>query len=365
MMKFGFTSTEINGEERPQCVLCMKVLAAECMLPSKLKRHLESNHHSMVGKPRDFFARKLKELKQHKNTFFKTASIANNALLASYKVAYRIAKCKKPHTIAEELILPAAVDMVTIMVGESAGKMLLKVPLSNNTISRRIQYMVEDINYQLIEKIKGVEFGLQLDEATDNNKDAHLICYVRFIDGNNITEDLLFCKSITAGAKAQDLFEIFDTFISENNLNWSKCVGVCTDGARSMSGCYGGLQALIRSKSPNALWTYCIIHREALASKHPSPALNQVLECMVNVLIATRRLQQESIGNVMAGKTPPMPKSFRMLANRAYCTGSLMPQRHDVGRTTERVVNETDAILHEFEKDRTTSISECQPEHGT
>ena len=144
--------------------------------------------------------------------------------------------------------------------------------------------MAEDINDQLIEKIKGVEFGLQLDEATDNNKDAHLICYVRFIDGNNIKEDLLFCKNITAGAKAQDLFEILDTFISENNLNWHKCVGVCTDGARSMSGCYGGLQALIRSKSPNALWTHCIIHREALASKHLSPALNQVLECVVNVV---------------------------------------------------------------------------------
>jgi hypothetical protein len=77
-------------------------------------------------------------------------------------VAYRIAKCKKPHTIAEELILPAAVDMVSNKVGESAGKLLLKVPLSNNTISRRIQHMAEGINDQLIEKMKGVEFGLQL-----------------------------------------------------------------------------------------------------------------------------------------------------------------------------------------------------------
>jgi hypothetical protein len=207
----------------------MKVLAAECMLPSKLKRHLEANQHSMVNTPRDFFARQSKELKQQKNTFFKSASIPNNALLASYKVAYRIAQCKKPHTIAEELILPAAVDMVRIMVGESAGKLLLKVPLSNNTISRRIQHMAEDINNQLIEKMKGVEFGLQLDEAMDNNKDAHLICYVRFIDDNNIIEDLLFCKNTTAGAKAQDLFEILDTFMCENNLNWPKCVGVCTD----------------------------------------------------------------------------------------------------------------------------------------
>jgi hypothetical protein len=64
----------------------------------------------------------------------------------------------------------------------------------------------------------------------------------------------------------------------------TKCVGVCTDGARSMSGCYGGLQAFIRSKVPETLWTHCVIHREALASKYLSPTLNQVLQYVVNVV---------------------------------------------------------------------------------
>jgi hypothetical protein len=150
------------------------------------------------------------------------ASIPSNALLASYKVAHRIAKCKKPHTIAEELILPAAVDVVNIIIGESAGKLLSKVPLSNNTISRRMQHIAEDLNDQLIVKLKGKEFGLQLDEATDNKNDAHFICYVQFIDGNNIVEDFFFCKSITAS--------FLYIFISKNSLEW----------ACSMSGCYGG-----------------------------------------------------------------------------------------------------------------------------
>jgi hypothetical protein len=73
-------------------------------------------------------------------------------LLASYKVAHRIAKCKKPRTIAEELILPAATDIKNIMMGASAGKVLSKVSLTNNTISRRIQHIAEDLNDQLIEK---------------------------------------------------------------------------------------------------------------------------------------------------------------------------------------------------------------------
>jgi hypothetical protein len=60
---FGFTSTEVVGEERPQCVLSKKVLVSECMLPSKLKRHLETTHPSVVSKSRDYFSRKLKRVK--------------------------------------------------------------------------------------------------------------------------------------------------------------------------------------------------------------------------------------------------------------------------------------------------------------
>jgi hypothetical protein len=51
---------------------------------------------------------------------------------------------------------------------------------------------------------------------------------------------------------------------------------VCTDGARSLSGRYGGLQALIQNQAPDALWTHCVIHREALASQYLCPLLNDV-----------------------------------------------------------------------------------------
>ena len=43
------------------------------------------------------------------------------AQLASFKVVDRIAKCKKLHTIAEELMLPAAFDLVLTMIGKSAA----------------------------------------------------------------------------------------------------------------------------------------------------------------------------------------------------------------------------------------------------
>jgi hypothetical protein len=67
----------------------MKVLASECMTPSKLKHQLETTHPSVGSKSRDY-SRKLKEISQQNNSFYKQASIPSNALLASYKVAHRI-----------------------------------------------------------------------------------------------------------------------------------------------------------------------------------------------------------------------------------------------------------------------------------
>jgi hypothetical protein len=62
--------------------------------------------------------------------------------------------------------------------------------------------MAEDINDQLIEKIEGNYFAIQLDETTDSYNDAHLICYVRFVVSDVLHEDLLFCITIVGKKKS-------------------------------------------------------------------------------------------------------------------------------------------------------------------
>jgi hypothetical protein len=80
-------------------------MALECMLPNKMKRHLETNHEYLVNKTHDYFASKLKAMAQKKHIFSKQVTIPSKALLSTYKVAWRIAKSKKFHTIVENLIL--------------------------------------------------------------------------------------------------------------------------------------------------------------------------------------------------------------------------------------------------------------------
>ncbi|GFY20299.1 DUF4371 domain-containing protein [Trichonephila clavipes] len=98
-LNFGFTITEVNGEEKPLCVICSKILAADRMKPNKLKRHFETLHVAV-------------------------------------------------HT------------------------------LSNDTVSRRIDDIAEDVEQQLCGKLRDKLFSIRLNEATDSNKDAHFIAYV-------------------------------------------------------------------------------------------------------------------------------------------------------------------------------------------
>lgn len=94
---------------------------------------------------------------------------------------------------------------------------------------------------------------------------------------------------------SNDFSEILDKFITKNDSGRENCIGVCAFGSglksnsqlnnliNLKSSCYGGLQALIRRKAPYVMWTNCMIHRLALASKSMSSDLNLLLELMLEV----------------------------------------------------------------------------------
>ena len=61
---------------------------------------------------------------------------------------------------------------------------------------------------------------------------------------------------------------IFSEFFEKEELSWSALTGVCTDGAPAMLGSKSGFATLVKKKNPDiTIIIYCMIHREALASK--------------------------------------------------------------------------------------------------
>ena len=98
-LNFGFTSVIENSIEKPQCVICSKVLTQESMKPSKLKQHLESRLCELVGKSVDYFRRKSELFKNCRLDSEGMWAKQNKAVLeASCRIAFRIAQAKTPHS---------------------------------------------------------------------------------------------------------------------------------------------------------------------------------------------------------------------------------------------------------------------------
>lgn len=113
------------------CVICSEKLTNEILKPNKLKRHLETLHREMANTPLDFFQRKAQEIKSLTEVLRRNMTLNDKAQLASQMVSYCVATEKHLHTIAEKLILPAAIDMVGTVTDEKSKK-LKCIPLNNN-----------------------------------------------------------------------------------------------------------------------------------------------------------------------------------------------------------------------------------------
>ena len=106
--------------------------------------------------------------------------------------------------MAETLILPAHKTIVNEMLGPDAAKEITKVPLSDNTIAKRIYGMSADIESIVLEKMCiSRKFALQLDESTDISGYAQLLANVRSVDGDAIRENFLFCKALPEKKKTR------------------------------------------------------------------------------------------------------------------------------------------------------------------
>jgi len=269
-LKYDLTDTTVNGQVVPQCVICFENLSNDALRPSLLQRHLQTKHPGHQDKPSSFF--------QSKKDSFKIMKIASRECFCqsttaevvetSYEIAHMIAKEKKPHTIGETLIKPCMLKAASLVLGEASSTKLGKISLSDSSIKIRINELAKDIECQVLKKVHvSPFFAIQCDETTDVAQLSQLLVYVRFVGPSLIEEEILFCRPLETTAKAENVFQVVTTFFDNNGIKWEKLVGVCTDGAPAMIGSRRGFISRIKQKSPNAIGSHCVIHREALAAR--------------------------------------------------------------------------------------------------
>jgi hypothetical protein len=193
---------------------------------------------------------------------------SENLVMASYEISKLIAETGYSHTIAEKLIVPAMKMLASRIWDQKQVNQVNMLALSNNTVRRRIVEMADNIEETVVSHLKECSFfSLQVDESTDISDNANLMCFVRYDFDKTTREEFLFCKPLTTRTTAEEIFNLIDNFINQNGIEWKKCVGLSSDGARAMAGARTGVAPRIKAVAPDCVWVHCSIHREALAVK--------------------------------------------------------------------------------------------------
>ena len=131
------------------------------------------------------------------------------------------------------------------MFRPEAEEKIRQIPLSNDTIRRRICDMSTDIQDTVISSVKQSKmFTMQVDESTDISGKAQLIAFIRFVSDGKISDQFFCCKELKERTTGQDIFDILCKYLEENELTWKECVGLCSDGAPSMIGSIKGVPFL-------------------------------------------------------------------------------------------------------------------------
>ena len=164
-LELGFIPSP-NDNAKPMCLICGSLFSNEAMKPSRLKDHLTRLHSCKLNA--DF--KKIKadwEKQRNIKAFFAKRDIRlENGLTASYNISLMIARTGTPHTIGEKLILPCVKEVIETVMCQSSTPVLSTVPLSNDTVQRRIDEMGDDVESQLVQILSKTDHALQIDEST-------------------------------------------------------------------------------------------------------------------------------------------------------------------------------------------------------
>ncbi|GBM13522.1 Zinc finger BED domain-containing protein 5 [Araneus ventricosus] len=169
-------------------------------------------------------------------------------------------------------------DAVECMFRDDHVQNIKNIAFSNSTVSRRIKDMSVVIEATINERIKKSPFfSIQVDESTDVSDLSISLVIARYLNVNELEENLLLCYLLTKRCTGEYLFNAIQGYFCENEMDWVKCSGVCTDAGKSISGCYKGLRGRIKIVSPHVTWSHCCIHIQSLASKPLPDSLIEVL----------------------------------------------------------------------------------------
>ena len=168
------------------------------------------------------------------NMFTSSSKNSDDGLKASYNISLLIAKAGKPHTIGEELILPAVKEVIKTVLHKSPEQVMKSIPLSDNLVQRRVDKMGENVEETLSKMLMTTEFSLQLDESTLPGNESLLPSYVRFIKSGSLCQELFFVRLLETDTKGESVYRAVENYFQKKSIPLTNIISCATDGAPSV-----------------------------------------------------------------------------------------------------------------------------------
>ena len=267
-MKFGVISS-VHDERTLFCLLCQQTLTNESVKAGRLENHLRAKHSNHATLTLQYF-KTLKTNFENRteitSLFANQTASMNRTLKASYEIFLLIAKNGKNHAIGERLLKPA-ISVFVKTVLQKDDQDVRAMPFSNSSVSRRIDEMGQDVEQQLIDKLKSQRFSLQIDECTERKSEALLLAYVRYIDMEKFQEEMLFCQSLETTTRGENIYNKLNNYFDYHRIPRTNIVSCAADGAPVMMGRNIGCLKFLKDDNPSLLIVHCVMHRENLVAK--------------------------------------------------------------------------------------------------
>ncbi|XP_056639733.1 SCAN domain-containing protein 3-like [Diorhabda sublineata] len=197
-------------------------------------------------------------------------------------VSLERAKAKKPFTDGN-LIKKCAFEMSKAFEDSKMAEKFQSVPLSHQTIQRRIVAMGERVEKSMLSLVKKSSyFSLCLDESTDQSDVSQILIFVRTtFDDFTSKEELFDICRLCGTTRGKEIYEAVKKAVDRIG-GFDKCSAIATDGAPSMTGKKTGLVGLLRENGVTCPAIHCIIHQGALCGK--SVKQNQVFQTVSKII---------------------------------------------------------------------------------
>jgi len=155
---------------------------------------------------------------------------------------------------------------------------------TSNRIQNDIIYSIRNVIMKKINcNLQSSYISIIADETTDVGHNEQLSIVVRYFnsDTNRPVESFIILKRMTS-VNANSIFKTIDDVLTGSlKLQWSSVLSVCFDGASTMAGSIGGVQAKCKEKNLNILYVHCYAHClnlsliDSICAKSSSQGLQQ------------------------------------------------------------------------------------------